>query len=73
MQAHGAPPLGYFALMPGLNYMFSPTGGAALAYKVVDAVAIVLGDPVGDTAAIPRVDRAFPAVLLYQRLADRLV
>lgn len=53
MQTYGAPPLGYFALLPGLNYMFSQDRRAALAYKVVDAVAIVLGDPVGDAASIP--------------------
>ncbi len=53
MQRHGAPPLGYFALMPGLSHMFNPDRRAALAYKVVDAVAIVLGDPVGDPVAIP--------------------
>jgi phosphatidylglycerol lysyltransferase len=53
MQTHCAPPLSYFALLPGLNYLFSHDRRAALAYKAVDAVAIVLGDPVGDPAAIP--------------------
>jgi phosphatidylglycerol lysyltransferase len=59
MQRFGAPPLGYFSLLPGLSHMFSSDRHAALAYKVVDAVAIVLGDPVGDPEAIPALIERF--------------
>jgi phosphatidylglycerol lysyltransferase len=47
MERYGAPPQGYFSLMPGLSYLFGPGRQAVLSYRLVDGVAIVLRDPSG--------------------------
>lgn len=48
VQAHGRDSLSFFALRRDKSYLFSPGGGAFLAYRVVAGSALVSGDPVGD-------------------------
>jgi lysyl-tRNA synthetase class 2 len=48
VDAHGHDSLSFFALRRDKSYLFSPSGGAFLAYRVVAGSALVSGDPVGD-------------------------
>ncbi|GHE11864.1 phosphatidylglycerol lysyltransferase domain-containing protein [Streptomyces alanosinicus] len=51
---HGArDSLGYFALRRDKAAVFSPTGKAAVTYRVVGAVSLASGDPIGDPEAWP--------------------
>ena len=51
---HGrADSLGYFALRRDKSVVFSSTGKAAVAYRVVAGVALASGDPLGDLEAWP--------------------
>jgi lysyl-tRNA synthetase class 2 len=51
---HGsADSLGYFALRRDKSAVFSASGKAAVAYRVVGGVALAAGDPVGDVEAWP--------------------
>jgi len=45
--------LGYFALRRDKSVIFSPSGKAAIAYRVVGGVALASGDPIGDVEAWP--------------------
>ncbi len=45
--------LGYFALRRDKAVVFSPTGKAAIAYRVVVGVSLASGDPLGDPEAWP--------------------
>ena len=45
--------LGYFALRREKSVVFSPSGKAAIAYRVVGGVTLAAGDPVGDPEAWP--------------------
>jgi lysyl-tRNA synthetase class 2 len=45
--------LGYFALRRDKSAIFSPTGKAAIAYRVVGGVSLASGDPLGDPEAWP--------------------
>ena len=45
--------LGYFALRRDKSAMFSATGKAAIAYRVIGGVSLASGDPVGDPEAWP--------------------
>ncbi|MFI6702000.1 phosphatidylglycerol lysyltransferase domain-containing protein [Streptomyces sp. NPDC050509] len=45
--------LGYFALRREKSVMWSPTGKAAVAYRVVGGVSLASGDPIGDPEAWP--------------------
>lgn len=45
--------LGYFALRREKSVLFSPSGKAAIAYKVVGGVTLAAGDPIGDPEAWP--------------------
>jgi lysyl-tRNA synthetase class 2 len=45
--------LGYFALRRDKSVIFSPSGKAAIAYRVVGAVSLASGDPLGDPEAWP--------------------
>jgi lysyl-tRNA synthetase class 2 len=45
--------LGYFALRDDKSLIFSPTGKAAIAYRVVAGVCLASGDPLGDVEAWP--------------------
>jgi lysyl-tRNA synthetase class 2 len=51
---HGASDsLGYFALRHDRSVLFSPTGKAAISYRVLNGVTLAGGDPVGDVEAWP--------------------
>ena len=45
--------LGYFALRRDKSVVFSPTGKAAISYRVVSGVMLASGDPLGDAEAWP--------------------
>ncbi|WP_280700462.1 phosphatidylglycerol lysyltransferase domain-containing protein [Kitasatospora sp. GP82] len=45
--------LGYFALRRDKAVIFSPSGKAAVAYRVVGGVSLASGDPIGDPEAWP--------------------
>ncbi len=54
LKAHGGlDSLGYFALRDDKSVLFSPTGKAAIAYRVVGGVSLASGDPLGDPEAWP--------------------
>ena len=48
VEAHGSDSLSFFALRRDKSYLFSPSGRAVLAYRVVGGSALVSGDPLGD-------------------------
>ncbi|WP_078970785.1 phosphatidylglycerol lysyltransferase domain-containing protein [Streptomyces chattanoogensis] len=51
---HGArDSLGYFALRRDKGAVFSPTGKAAVCYRVISGVMLASGDPIGDVEAWP--------------------
>jgi lysyl-tRNA synthetase class 2 len=52
VDAYGSDSLSFFALRRDKSYLFSPSGRAFLAYRVVAGTALVSGDPVGDDAEI---------------------
>jgi lysyl-tRNA synthetase class 2 len=56
--------LGYFALRRDKSVVWSPTGKAAITYRVVLGVALVSGDPIGDPEAWPG------AIAAYRELVD---
>jgi len=62
---YGAPPLAYWALLPGLLYLFSPNRRAVIAYRVEENVALALGDPLGDPAEIPGLIATFDRLCLF--------
>ena len=45
--------LGYFAMRTDKSVVFSPSGKAAIAYRVVGSVTLASGDPLGDNEAWP--------------------
>jgi lysyl-tRNA synthetase class 2 len=51
--------LGYFAVRRDKAAIFSPTGKAAVSYRVVSGVMLASGDPIGDPEAWPGAIRAF--------------
>jgi lysyl-tRNA synthetase, class II len=51
--------LGYFALRRDKAVVFSPSGKAAISYRVVSGVMLASGDPVGDPEAWPGAIAAF--------------
>ncbi|MEY9847606.1 phosphatidylglycerol lysyltransferase domain-containing protein [Streptacidiphilus sp. MAP5-3] len=51
--------LGYFALRRDKSVIFSPTGKAAVAYRVVSGVMLASGDPIGDVEAWPGAIKCF--------------
>lgn len=54
LTGHGrADSLGYFALRRDKSVAFSPSGKAAVAYRVVGGVSLASGDPLGDAEAWP--------------------
>lgn len=56
--------LGYFALRRDKSVVWSPSGKAAITYRVVLGVALVSGDPLGDPEAWPG------AIAEYRRLVE---
>jgi lysyl-tRNA synthetase class 2 len=58
--AHGRrDSLGYFALRRDKSVLFSPSGKAAISYRVVSGVMLASGDPLGDPEAWPAAIAAF--------------
>lgn len=54
LDAHGGrDSLGYFALRDDKGVVFSPSGKAAVCYRVVSGVMLASGDPIGDVEAWP--------------------
>jgi lysyl-tRNA synthetase class 2 len=54
LERHGArDSLGYFALRRDKSVVWSPSGKAAITYRVVGGVALASGDPIGDPEAWP--------------------
>ncbi len=51
--------LSYFALRRDKSVVWSPTGKAAITYRVVQGVALASGDPIGDPEAWPGAMAAF--------------
>ncbi|MEU0571344.1 phosphatidylglycerol lysyltransferase domain-containing protein [Nonomuraea sp. NPDC005983] len=51
--------LGYFALRRDKSVLFSPSGKAAIAYRVVSGVMLASGDPIGDREAWPAAIKVF--------------
>ncbi|MFH8557328.1 phosphatidylglycerol lysyltransferase domain-containing protein [Streptomyces celluloflavus] len=49
----GRDSLGYFALRHDKGAVFSPTGKAAVCYRVISGVMLASGDPIGDVEAWP--------------------
>jgi lysyl-tRNA synthetase class 2 len=56
--------LGYFALRRDKSVIWSPTGKACVAYRVVSGVMLASGDPLGDPEAWPG------AIAAFLRMAD---
>lgn len=56
----GASSLAYMTLWRGNHYFFAPDGSTYIGYRVIAAVAITTGDPIG-----PRPERALDAFLAY--------
>jgi phosphatidylglycerol lysyltransferase len=48
----GGSTLSYMSTWQGNQYWFSPDGRAAIAYRVIGAIALTLGQPYGDPAAL---------------------
>jgi phosphatidylglycerol lysyltransferase len=48
----GGSTLSYMSTWPGNEYWFSPDGRAAIAYRAIGAVAVTVGEPYGDPAAL---------------------
>lgn len=61
----GRDSLGYFALRRDKSVVWSPTGKAAVSYRVVSGVCLASGDPLGDPEAWPG------AIAAMLELADR--
>ncbi|WP_354641839.1 phosphatidylglycerol lysyltransferase domain-containing protein [Kitasatospora camelliae] len=62
LQRHGQrDSLGYFALRRDKSVLFSPSGKAAISYRVVSGVMLASGDPVGDYEAWPGAIKVFMA------------
>ena len=60
LRRHGArDSLGYFALRRDKSVIFSPSGKAAIAYRVVSGVMLASGDPIGDVEAWPGAIKRF--------------
>ncbi|MEV7011526.1 phosphatidylglycerol lysyltransferase domain-containing protein [Streptosporangium sp. NPDC051022] len=60
LERHGArDSLGYFALRRDKSVIFSATGKAVIAYRVVAGVMLASGDPIGDTEAWPGAIKRF--------------
>lgn len=57
----GSDSLGYFCLRRDKSAVFSPSGKAAVAYRVIGGVSLASGDPIGDPEAWPGAIQAWLA------------
>jgi lysylphosphatidylglycerol synthetase-like protein (DUF2156 family) len=60
----GGSTLSYMSTWPGNQYWFSPDGRAAIAYRAIGAVAVTVGGPYGDPAALE------PAITEFARFCE---
>lgn len=58
----GSDSLAYFTLRDDKNYFFSRDGDAVIAYRYLNGIACISGDPVGDPDAVPELLRDFRGV-----------
>lgn len=58
----GSDSLAYFTLRDDKNYFFSRTGEAVIAYRYLNGIACISGDPVGEPDAVPELLRDFRRV-----------
>ena len=65
----GGSTLSYMSTWPGNQYWFSPDGRAAIAYRAIAGVAVTVGGPYGDPAALDSAITEFAAVLRAPRPA----
>lgn len=61
LRRHGGGTLGFMATWPENVYWFTPEGDAAVAYRVVNGVAITMSDPICAAGDASRVIRGFAA------------
>ena len=61
VRAHGHDTLAFFKLRHDADYHFSPDGRAFAAYRLVNGVLLVSGDPVGPPDALPGLVRSLAA------------
>ncbi len=59
VREEGRDSLCYFALRRDKSWFFSASGRSFLAFKVVQGIALVSGDPIGEPAELPELVRAF--------------
>ena len=59
LERHGDSSIGAFALEPEIDYFFSSTGRAVIAYRFQSNVLLALGDPIGPEEEIPPLLAAF--------------
>ncbi len=57
----GADSLGYFAMRDDKSLIWSPSGKAVIAYRVINGVSLASGDPIGDPEAWPHAITAWLA------------
>ncbi len=61
LQRHGGGTLGFMATWPGNSYWFGADGDSAVAYRVINGVAITMSDPICAPGSAGRVIREFAA------------
>jgi lysylphosphatidylglycerol synthetase-like protein (DUF2156 family) len=64
----GGSTLSYMSTWPGNQYWFSPDGRAAVAYRAIGAVAVTVGGPYGDPAALDSAITEFARFCEYRGL-----
>jgi lysylphosphatidylglycerol synthetase-like protein (DUF2156 family) len=62
ISASGCDTLSFFALRQDKSYFFSPSGKTFLAYRVVNGIALISGDPIGAPEEIEELVREFRRV-----------
>ncbi len=59
LERYGDSSIAFFALLPDKTYFFAERGDAVLAFKAVGGNAVVMGDPIGDEAALSNLVESF--------------
>jgi lysylphosphatidylglycerol synthetase-like protein (DUF2156 family) len=68
----GGSTLSYMSTWPGNQYWFSPDGRAAIAYRAIGPVALTLGGPYGDPAALESAIKEFARFCEHRGLQPAL-
>jgi phosphatidylglycerol lysyltransferase len=66
--ARGGSTLSYMSTWPGNKYWISPDGRAAIAYRTIAGVALTVGEPYGDPAALDSAITEFARFCEYRSL-----